>query len=129
MATINELGIKVTVVIEDAILVEYEDSELEKTDDNQTMHSHKYMASKDNKEFSINIASTESLKWAKQKVEFGLSFEVLIDGREIDCPFATPKHLEYGSFSYRIEGLIEQNRDDDSTILRICRFSPASLGI
>jgi hypothetical protein len=128
MAIIDELGIKVTVVVDDASLVEYEDPEPEKTDDSQTMHSHKYVASQDNKEFSVSIVSTENLKWAKQKVDFGLGFQVFIDGREIDRLLAIPEDLENGSFNYRIEGLVEQNRDDDSTTLRKCRFSPILLG-
>ena len=128
MAVIDELGIKVTVVVDDASLVEYEDPEPEKTDDSQIMHSHKYVASQDNKEFSVNIVSTENLKWAKQKVNFGLGFQVFIDGREIDRLLAIPEDLENGSFNYRIEGLVEQNHDNGSTTLRKCRFSSIVLG-
>ncbi|KAI9155794.1 hypothetical protein HJFPF1_08383 [Paramyrothecium foliicola] len=123
MAIIDELGIKVTVVVDDASLVEYEDPEPEETDDSQTMHSHKYVASQDKKEFSVDIVSTENLKWAKRKVNFGLGFQVFIDGREIDRLLAIPEDLENGSFNYRIEGLVEQNRDNGSTTLRKCRFS------
>ncbi|KAI9146679.1 hypothetical protein HJFPF1_13584 [Paramyrothecium foliicola] len=127
MAIIDELGIRVTVVVDDAALTEYEDPKREKNDEHQAIRSHKYVASHDNKEFSISIASTENLKWAKQKVDFGLSFEVLIDGREVDYFVVTPKELEYGSFNYQVEGLVEQSRGDDSTTLRKCRFSPIVL--
>jgi hypothetical protein len=103
MAIIDKLGIEVTVVVDDAVLIEYEDPEPEKTDDRQTMYSHKYVASEDNKEFSISINSTENLKWAGENVDFGLGFEVFIDGRKIDYHIATPRDLENGSFDYRIE--------------------------
>jgi len=128
MAILDELGIEATIVVDDAALVEYDDLESENTDGRPTLRSHKYVASQDNKLFSIKITATKDFKWANQAVNFGLSFEVFVDGRQIDCPVARPEDLEYGSFSYQINGRTEKSPGGEFIILRKCCFSPVSLG-